>query len=174
MTNLEFSTQRLQLKPILASDSIALHNIFIDPYVRKYLCDDLVWSLQQVEAMAVESQNLFDTQRFGLWFVETKEPQQIIGFVGLWYFFDEEQPQLVYALLPEATKKGYAIEASLKILEYCFTELGYRYLLASCDRPNLESIKLAQRIGMSEIEQRKIDDKPIVFFRIENDLAINI
>jgi [ribosomal protein S5]-alanine N-acetyltransferase len=174
MTNLKFSTQRLQLKPILASDSIALHNIFIDPYVRKYLCDDSIWSLEQVEEMAVESQNLFETQKFGLWFIETKDTQEIIGFVGLWYFFDEQQPQLVYALLPEATKKGYATEASLKILEYCFNELGYRYILASCDRPNLDSIKLSQRIGMSEIEQRTIDDKPIVFFRIENDLVNSI
>jgi ribosomal-protein-alanine N-acetyltransferase len=172
--NFELETQRLQLKPILASDSIALHNILTDPYVRKYLCDDLVWSLEQVEEMAVESQNLFNTQKFGLWFIETKEPQEIIGFVGLWYFFDEEQPQLTYALLPEATKKGYATEASTKIIEYCFNQLGYQYLLTSCDRPNLDSIKLAQRIGMSKIEQRTIDDKPIVFFRIENDLVNSI
>jgi len=51
----------------------------------------------------------------------------------LWYFFDEKQPQLVYALLPEATK-GYATEANQNI-EYCFNELGYQYLLASCDKP---------------------------------------
>jgi [ribosomal protein S5]-alanine N-acetyltransferase len=169
--NFELETQRLQLKPIVASDSIALHNIFIDPYVRKYLCDDLVWPLQQVEEMSLESQNLFDTKKFGLWFIEIKDNLQIVGFVGLWYFFDEEQPQLVYALLPEATKKGYATEASIKIIEYCFHELGYRYLSASCDRPNLESIQLAQRLGMREVEQRTIDDKPIVFFRIENDLV---
>ncbi len=90
---------------------------------------------------------------------------------GLWYFFEEEQPQLVYALLPEATQKGYATEASLKILEYCFHELGYEYLVASCDRPNVESLKLAQRLGMSEVAQRHIDDKPVVFFKIENNLV---
>jgi len=44
-----FETQRLLLKPILESELNALHNIFIDPYVRKYLCDNKVWSLQQVE-----------------------------------------------------------------------------------------------------------------------------
>jgi [ribosomal protein S5]-alanine N-acetyltransferase len=172
--NFELETQRLRLKPILATDAIALHNILTTPYVRKYLCDDLVWSPEQVEEMSVESQNLFDTQKFGLWFISTKDPQETIGFVGLWYFFDEEQPQLAYALLPEATKQGYATEASTKIVEYGFNELGYQYLLTSCDRPNLDSIKLVKRIGMSEIEQRTIDDKPIVFFRIDNNLANTI
>jgi [ribosomal protein S5]-alanine N-acetyltransferase len=168
MTNFEFETQRLLLKPIGATDSIALHSIFIDPYVRKYLCDNLAWSLQQVEEMSLESQNLFDTKKFGLWFIETKDNQEIVGFVGLWYFFDEEQPQLVYALLPAATKQGYAIEASLKILEYSFNNLVYRHLLASCDRPNLESIKVAQRLGMREIEERVINGKPTIFFKIED------
>jgi [ribosomal protein S5]-alanine N-acetyltransferase len=166
--NFELATQRLRLKPILASDSIALHNIFVDPYIRKYLCDDLVWSLEQVEEMSLESQNLFDTKKFGLWFIETKDKQEIIGFVGLWYFFDEEQPQLVYALLPKATKKGYATEASVKIVEYCFNKLGYRYVLASCDQPNLESKKVAERIGMSKVEERVINGNPIVFFKIED------
>ncbi len=70
--NFELATQRLQLKPIGADDSIALHDIFIDPYVRKYLCDDRAWELQQVEEMCLASQNLFAEQRCGLWFIETK------------------------------------------------------------------------------------------------------
>jgi [ribosomal protein S5]-alanine N-acetyltransferase len=56
--NFELETQRLQLKPILATDAIELHNIFIDPYVRKYLCDDSVWLLEQVEEMSIESQRI--------------------------------------------------------------------------------------------------------------------
>ncbi|AFY95847.1 GNAT family N-acetyltransferase [Chamaesiphon minutus] len=170
----ELETQRLRLQPILASDSIALHNIFIDPYVRKYLCDDRVWELQQVEEMSLESQNLFDTQKLGLWFIKTRDPEEIVGFVGLWYFFEEDQPQLVYALIPTAINKGYATEAALKIIEYSFNKLGYQYLLASCDRPNLESIKLARRLGMREVEQRTSEDKPIVFFRIEKELVNTI
>jgi [ribosomal protein S5]-alanine N-acetyltransferase len=165
--SLIFETHRLLLKPILESDLNTLHSIFINPYVRKYLCDDKVLSLQQVEEMLIESQKLFDERRFGLWFIETKDEKEIIGFVGLWYFFDEEQPQLAYALLPEATKKGYATEAATRILEYCFNELGYQYLLTSCDKPNLESRKLAERIGMREVEERIVNGNPLLFFRVE-------
>lgn len=164
---LRLESQRLLLKPILHNQLHTLHNIFIDPYVRKYLCDDRIFSVQQVEEMLLESQKLFKDERFGLWFIETKDEQKIIGFAGLWYFFAEKQPQLAYALLPEATKKGYATEASNRLLEYCFNELGYQYLLASCDKPNLESQKVAQRIGMKQIEEKIIDGNLTVFFKIE-------
>jgi len=160
-------TQRLRLKPILKTDLNTLHNIFVNPHVRKYLCDDNIWSVQQVEEMLIENQKLFDQQKFGLWFIETKNQQEIIGFVGLWYFFDQQQPQLVYALLPEATKKGYATEAATKILEYSFNQLGYQYLNASCDRPNIDSVKLAQRIGMKQVEEKLVNDKPLLFFQVE-------
>jgi ribosomal-protein-alanine N-acetyltransferase len=165
--SLILDTQRLQLKPILANELNTLHSILIDPYVRKYLCDDQVFSLQQTEEMLLQSQKLFEEQRFGLWFIETKNEQEIIGFVGLWYFFNESQPQLAYALLPKATKKGYATEAATKILDYCFNELGYQYLVASSDKPNLESHRVAQRLGMRKVEERIINGNPILFFRIE-------
>ena len=94
-------TQRLLLKPILESGLNTLHAILTDSYVRKYLCDDKIFPLQQVEEMVRVSQNNFAEKRFGLWFIETKNEPEIIGFVGLWDFFDEEQPQLAYALLPK-------------------------------------------------------------------------
>lgn len=165
--SLVLETQRLLLRPILESELNALHSIFIDPYVRKYLCDDKVFSLQQVEEMLIESQKLFNEKKFGLWFIKTKDEKKIIGFAGLWYFFNEQQPQLAYALLPQATKKGYASEAANKIIEYSFNELGYQYLLASCDEPNVESRKVAERLGMREVEERTVNGNSLLFFRIE-------
>ncbi|MCC3408376.1 MAG: GNAT family N-acetyltransferase [Microcoleus sp. PH2017_10_PVI_O_A] len=160
-------TQRLVLKQILESDLNTLHRIFTDSYVRRYLCDGEIWSLQQVEEMLAENQKLFAENKFGLWSIETNTDREIIGFVGLWYFFEEEQPQLVYVLLPTATKKGYATEAATKIIEYCFDELGFEYVVASCDRPNIESQKVAARLGMRQVEERIVNENPILFFRID-------
>jgi [ribosomal protein S5]-alanine N-acetyltransferase len=160
-------TDRLVLKPIVENDLNTLHQIFIDAYVRRYLCDGEIWPLQQVEEMLAENTKLFAEKQFGLWFIETKSDREIIGFIGLWYFFEETQPQLVYALLPKAIKKGYATEASTKILEYAFNKLGFDYLVASCDRPNIESKKVAERLGMRQVESRIVDGKPILFFRLD-------
>ena len=160
-------SQRLILKQILDTELKTLHRIFTDSYVSRYLCDGEIWSLQQVEEMLAENQKLFLEKKFCLWFMETNTEQEVIGFVGLWYFFEEEQPQLVYALLPTATKKGYATEAATKIIEYGFDELGFEYVFASCDRPNIESQKVAARLGMRQAEERIVNENPILFFRID-------
>lgn len=160
-------TQRLALKPILESECSTLHMIFTDPYVRKYLFDDKILPLQQVDEMLKQSRTHFEEEKFGLWFIRINGESEVIGFVGLWYFFDEEQPQLIYAMLPKALKKGYATEAATRILEYCFDELGYEYLLASCDQPNLESQKVAKRLGMRRLEEKIVNGNPVVFFILE-------
>jgi [ribosomal protein S5]-alanine N-acetyltransferase len=165
--NVTLETQRLLLTPITVNDTKVLHDIFVDPYVRKYLCDDTILPIQSVEEMAIENQKRFDQENLGLWFIQTKPESKTIGFAGLWYFFDEEQPQLIYALLPTATQKGYATEAASKIVEYGFDQLGYDYLIASCNTPNLESQRLLNRLGMKAIEERIVDGNPLVFFRLE-------
>ncbi|MBD1846243.1 GNAT family N-acetyltransferase [Cyanobacteria bacterium FACHB-63] len=162
-----FETQNLVLKPVLESELSILHMIFTDSYVRKYLCDDQVFSLQQLEEMLKQSIKHFEEERFGLWFIRINSESEVIGFVGLWYFFDEEQPQLIYALLPKALKKGYSTEAATRILEYCFDELGFEYLVASCDQSNIESHKVAERLGMRKMEEKIVNGSPIVFFRLE-------
>ena len=162
-----FKTQRLVLTPILESELNILQMLFADSYVRRYLCDNKVLSLQQVKEMIEQSSKHFEKERFGLWSIRINGESEVIGFVGLWYFFDENQPQLAYALLPKATKKGYATEAATKILDYCFNELGYEYLVASSDQTNQESHKVAERLGMKKVEERIVNGSPILFFRIE-------
>ena len=178
--SLILETSSLRLKPILESELDIFHRILVDSYVRRYLCDDRVLSVQQASEMLQESQKLFQEEKLGLWFIEIKNKAEIIGFVGLWYFFAENQPQLAYALLPHETKQGYATEAAARILDYSFQELNYNYLLASCaprsgslrDRPNLESRQVAKRLGMKQVEERIIKGNPIVFFRIDRQANV--
>lgn len=165
--NLILETSRLKLKPILATELNILHSILVNPYVRRYLGDDQIFSVQQTSEMLQESLRLFQSEKLGLWLIETKKKLEIIGFVGLWYFFAENQPQLAYALLPKATKQGYATEAATRILDYCFNELGYDYVIASCDRPNIESQEVATRLGMKQTEERVVNGNPTLFFRID-------
>ena len=165
--SLILKTERLVLKPILESELTALNMMLTDSYVRRYLCDDKILPLQQVQEMLAESKKLFEEQGFGLWIIEATREKEILGLVGLWYFFDEDQPQLVYALLPKAIKKGYATEAATRVVNYCFNELGYEYLVASSDKPNVESHRVAERLGMRKVKERTVNGNPIIFFRIE-------
>jgi ribosomal-protein-alanine N-acetyltransferase len=159
------TTQRLVLTPILEEELHILHVILNDAHVKRYLCDNDALSLQQVTEMLHQSQQHFAKERFGLWFIRMHDQSDVIGLVGLWYFFDEAQPQLLYALLPRVLGQGYATEAAARVLDYSFHTLGYTYLTASCDQPNVASQKVAERIGMHKTEEKIVNGNPIVFFR---------
>ena len=89
---------------------------------------------------------------------------------GLWAMTDERQPELLYALLPEFTGNGFATEAVAEIIRYAFVRLSFAYIVASCDAPNVDSIQVAERLGMTRFREETIGGLPLVFFRLENRL----
>lgn len=160
-------TKRLRLAPVSEDERDILHQIFTDDFVGKYLFDNEVLSLEQTADFLKQSEKTFAENGYGLWLLTLKETCETVGFVGLWHFFDENQPQLLYALLPEFTQKGLASEASKAVIDYGFSNLGFEYLIASCDVPNSDSHKVTERIGMKKFKEETINGKPIVFFKIE-------
>lgn len=103
-----------------------------------------------------------------------KETKELIGYTGLWYFFNEDQPQLIYALLKQFSKRGYAHEFSKAIIRYSFENLGFKYLTAATDEHHLESQKVAKGLGMKFQEKRIENDKPTLSFSIENELKTSL
>lgn len=91
---------------------------------------------------------------------------EVIGIAGLYTFFMEPQPQLLYALLPQYQKNGYATEASRCIIRYAFENLEYDYLLASCDTPNVSSVRVMERLGMQKLKEEYAEGKPLVFYQL--------
>lgn len=164
---MKLHTKRLTLNPTGENDCDTLFRIVTNDVVRKYLFDNEVLSMAQVEDLLATSIKTFQLKRYGLWLINHDELNGIIGFVGLWHFFEEPQPQLLYALLPAFKKQGYASEASKEIIRYAFEELHFNYLSASCDTPNGESHKVAERAGMKKSKEQIMEGKPITFYQID-------
>lgn len=165
--NFTINTERLELIPFSKRDTSLFHKLNNDTFIRKYLWDDELIDAELATSIIEQNDTHFTDDQFGLWKIQRKEDDLIIGYSGLWYFFDEPQPQLIYALLEEFTGKGYATEASTSIVEYAFNQLGYNYLVAATDEPHMDSQNVALRLGMSLYEQRIENGKPTLFYRIE-------
>lgn len=166
---MNFETDRLIIVPAKSDKFDDIYKVFTNEFVRKYLCDDTILSKEQVQSFIDTSDRLFIEKNYGLWCLYTKETKAMIGLAGLWVFFEETQPQLLYALLPQYTKVGYAKEASWKIMEYAFNQLGFTYLDASCDSPNKASHKVALSLGMKKVKEEMIESKPLTFYRINKN-----
>ena len=165
---MELHTKRLSLKPVTENDAHKLSEIITNESVRKYLFDNEILDKEQIDGFLITSIKNFHLKNYGLWLIKNDELNTFIGFVGLWHFFEEPQPQLLYALLPEFAGQGFATEASNEIIRYSFKNLGFDHLTASCDTTNRASHKVAERIGMKKSREELINEKPLTFYRIEN------
>ena len=160
------ATARLELIPFEMKDLELLHNTFTDPFVRKYLWDNETISHEQSRDILEISEEFFQNESWGLWKIIIKDKREYAGFVGLWKFFEEQQPQLLFGLLPENTGMGYATESSKAIVDYAFSNLHFKHLIASFDKPNTASEKVCQRLGMIKKEEKEINEKPTVFYTL--------
>jgi [ribosomal protein S5]-alanine N-acetyltransferase len=160
-------TGRLTLAPFESQDQELLHHTFTDPFVRKYLWDDEIIAPEQTQDILQANDGHFKKEGWGLWQIRTKADDTYAGFAGLWLFFDEAQPQLLYGLLPDQIKKGYATEAAQAVIRYAFEQLSFSYLVAACDTPHTDSRKVCERLNMELLEEKEMDGKPTAFYRID-------
>lgn len=161
------SSPRLQLTPFLPDEIELFHRLNTSPFVRQYLWDDEVISMELAEQILQQNAQHFAEDRFGLWKIIRKDTGALVGYAGLWFFFEEPQPQLIYALQEEAAGQGYATEAARAIIDYAFQQLGFDYLIAATDAPHLASQAVALRLGMQKVHTQSMDGKATVFFRLQ-------
>ena len=140
-----------------------------DAHVRKYLWDDERITEETCSEIINLNTDLFEKERFGLWKVASKISGIPIGYCGLWYFFEEEQPQLIYVLSKDFTRQGLAIEMSTCIVNYAMDELQFSYLIASMDSIHHESINLAKKLGMRLVKEVEVEGRPTVFYELRGE-----
>src|SRR4028118_916697 len=109
-------TDRLKLIPFETTDLDLLYQTLTNPFVRKYLMDDEIMPYEKAKEFILTNEQSFIKSGWGLWKLLLKKEHVFAGIAGLWRFFGEEQPQLLYALLPNQIKKGYAAEASKAVI----------------------------------------------------------
>lgn len=159
-------TDRLFLSPAAESDATELHQMWAQPAVRKYLCDDLSLPLNQVQEMLVQSITAFQEGRYGIWVARLKQQEPMAGFTGFWPFFEPPEIQLIYGLSSQFWGKGLATEMSRAMLAYGFQTYSFESISASTDLPNTASIAVMERLGMTFEKQMIHEGKELIFYRI--------
>ena len=136
------------MRPVESGDLLSLHAIFIDPGVRRYLCDDEIVSREWVENEIAASISLFERLGCGLWCIFLADQRSLIGFCGYRFFHEPPELQLLFGLLPEHWSKGLATEAATAMIKFGFEELGFERIIASADAPNVASHRVMEKAGM--------------------------
>jgi ribosomal-protein-alanine N-acetyltransferase len=120
----QIETARLRMRPFARDDVEALHRLWTDPQVRKYLWDDIVIPREQAVEVVESSIASFEQRGFGLWTAFPKDKDKLIGFCGLRLFGDPPEAEILYGLALEYWGQGLATEVSNAMLWFGFAECG--------------------------------------------------
>jgi RimJ/RimL family protein N-acetyltransferase len=140
------TTQRLLIRPLAPTDIEAIHAVFSDPEVMRYVpggaCDR--------ERSLARLQSLIDHQdkhSFSKWAVAEKASGHLIGDCGLQYLDGGPDIELGFHLAPAHWGRGYATEAARACLAWALAERAER-VVAIVDPVNQRSVRVLDKIGM--------------------------
>jgi len=163
-------TERLRLR-IFCEDDLVVHAKTLgDPVVMRFLggvpqTREETW--RRMLAM-VGSWSVFG---FGYWAVERISDGAFLGQMG---FADyrramvpslHDMPEMGWVFAPDAHGQGYAQEAGRAALSWADRALPGREIVAIIDHGNEASIRLAEKLGFSSVEEALYKDGTILLFR---------
>ena len=131
----------MKLRAVTAEDGDALHAIFTQPGVRRFLFDDIQLTREQTQGH-VESATTHDA-----WVI--CKDDSLVGFVSLRP--TGEDVELMVAVDERSWGRGIAFAASAEALRYGFEIRRRNRILAAVDLPNERSHKLMRRLGFTPI-----------------------
>lgn len=142
------STARLVLRPVKDGDVDAVYAIYSDEVALKYFAREPLASREEAELMVTEKLVPDLDDKAMVWAISLARDEQMIGTFTLFHIdLTNRRAEVGYILDRAFWGKGYASEALRKMIDYCFTELGYARLEADVDPKNDGSLKLLEKHG---------------------------
>lgn len=168
-------TEHLMLRPSTMADLDAVHELWTDPDMRRFLFDDRTLSRQEASDFLAASDESFAQQGYGLWLffersedaiVPSSQSSTMAGFSGL-IAVPDQPPSLIFGTRPSLWGRGYAQEAAAAVLRYVFDELGAAQVVADVDEPNTASIHVLESLGMVRTGQATVNDHPLLYYALQ-------
>jgi [ribosomal protein S5]-alanine N-acetyltransferase len=160
----ELTTARTILRPLGPGDVPAIHALWTDAGVRKYLWDDVVIPVERAAEVVAASTTDFAERRFGLWAVHQRASGDFLGFCGL-RLTSEGETELLYGFYPRYWGQGFATETARAVLAYAFETLECTEVVAATDVPNEASQRVLGRIMHFE-RRGLLNGLDTVFYRV--------
>lgn len=149
-------TPRLVLRPLRDIDLTWLHALNTEPGVRRYLFDDVTWTVDETrERLLEENARLWREEGRGLFAACLPEAagERPIGWVGFWYFHEPPVLEIGYALHPGEWGRGLTVEGARAVMEWSARTHGDHEFRASTDAPNVASIRVLEQLGFREVRR---------------------
>jgi len=144
-------SRRLLLRPFEATDAPVLSDYRSDRDVARYQGWEAPFTEEQARAFIAGMQDVVPATP-GSWYqlaIEVKATRRVGGDCAFRLKReDRRQGEIGITLARAFQGRGYASEALTVLLDHLFGTLGLHRVTATCDRANLPSRRLLERLGM--------------------------
>lgn len=151
-------------------DIDALHALWIDPDVRRYLWDDVEIPRERAAETVAGAVASASATGLGMWAVTLRGLPLLIGFCGFRHIDDGPEVELLYGFYPEFWGKGLAAEAALAALEYGFENRLFERIWGRTDAPNRSSVKVLERLGMRFEHETSVNGLPTLCYSLDRSM----
>jgi ribosomal-protein-alanine N-acetyltransferase len=160
------TTPSLDLRPFADGDVVAMHRIYSDPVVMRYVATGAAANIAATERLLRDYGVHQRAHGFSFWGMVERASGMLIGDAGL-YRTPTGEVELGYTLAVAAWGRGYATEAASAWLEAAFGPLGITEVIALAEPANGASLRVLEKVGMQRTGERSAFGRPHVAFRIQ-------
>ncbi|MHA7844215.1 MAG: GNAT family N-acetyltransferase [Winogradskyella sp.] len=143
-----FKTQRLHIRPITTDDAPFILELMNTPKWIQFIGDRNVRTVEDTEAYIAErALPQIATHGYGNNVIIRTSDNEKLGTCGVYHREGIKIPDIGFAFLPSFEGKGYAFEATTKLIEVMKLNHGLTELSAYTLEENTASKKLLKRLG---------------------------
>lgn len=166
---IRLQTAHLCLEPLGIEHLEAVHGLWCEAGVRRYLWDGRVIDRGEAAGPLRTSERDFSDHGFGLWGLYLPGSPVLVGFCGLRLADLFPEPELLFGLGEVYWGQGLATEAAHRVLCHAFEGLGYDVIGAATDRANHRSSRVLGRLGMRFVQRADHDGLDTLFYRLSRN-----
>jgi RimJ/RimL family protein N-acetyltransferase len=168
MSEITLETERLLLRWFRESDFGDYQVMSSDPEVMKFLGGQPQTELEAWKSMAAYIGH-WHFRGYGVWAVEEKSSGRMIGRIGFMNPAGWPGFELGWTLRRESWGKGYASEGAQHALRHAFTELNRDHVISLIAPDNVNSIRVAERLGEKVEGETELMGRTVLIYGIDRD-----
>jgi RimJ/RimL family protein N-acetyltransferase len=154
-----FTTARLQVRQLLASDIPVMAQVYGDMETMRYVGDGKsTLDLAQCQGWYEITLNNYAKRGYGMSAIARLSDDAVMGFAGLVHPGGQAQAEIKYALLAAYRGQGYATEMCVGMLAWGRAAFAIRSVIATTAPENLASHRVLLKAGMQATELRANED----------------
>jgi RimJ/RimL family protein N-acetyltransferase len=162
-------TERLVLRHFRASDIDYFADALADPEVMRHIGGPN--SREDAWRKMLTGAGFWSVTGIGMWIVDRKSDGASVGHLGFFDFQRDMQPSMAgepemgWIFSREGQGKGFATEGGQAALEWFEATFGPQDIPAIIAIDNVPSMKVAERLGFTRLDDGVYKDEPIAYFR---------